>query len=776
MNLFLFRTLALLLAGDFLFTGSLRAASVTVSTTTDEVNGNTTSIANLIATPGGAGISLREAIIAANNTAGADIITLPAGTYTLTRVGNDSTSQNGDLDINGSLTINGAGSGTTFVQGASDAAFTGSIGDKVIGINQDGIFLGLTVSISGVTIRYGRNTIPTSDPTFAYTGAGVDVFLTGVGNSITFSDCVIANNEHVTSYGGGVNIDSGTSGLPGDPPPGTMNRGTVTFISCTITNNRTLAASTATGGGLNLFSDIHDVFLNNCIIANNRAATNSTTANGGGLNVRHTFGGTVTLNNCIITNNTAGGNGGGILTAFVQTLNITGGSISGNTAGSGGGLACGSNMGSPTTLNNVTIMGNNASGAGGALHVSGGGTVTANYCRIVNNTAPAGRAVSQTAGTASVANNWWGTNVPAALMSGTVGFTPWLQLTHTASPNQIFVPNSTTLTASFLTNSAGTFIPAANLSTLIGLPITFNNAVRGTLSGAQAAIQSSSTATATFTANAAGAGSANATVDNQTSTASITIPTGVSSINRVHTTPTNLASVQWTVTFTNPVSGVAAVNFSLVNGGLGGTPAITSVTPVGGAPATLWIVTASTGSGSGTLGLNMINGTGVSAAIVNLPFTGQVYTIDLVAPLVNCSTDIVVNAQGYCPPTVNYSVSVSDNLALAITTTNPPSGSVFPIGTNTVTLGARDTAGNTNSCAFKVIVLPGASPQLRIARNSTNIIVSWTNLFPCYRLQTTPLLSTNGWSFAPGPFTTNAGQIFVTNSAAISNRFYRLSL
>jgi hypothetical protein len=186
-----------------------QAANVAVSTTLDEVNGNTSSIANLNASHGGAGISLREAIIAANNTPGADVITLPAGTYTLTRVGNDSTCLNGDLDVNGSLTIPSAGPATTIVQGATDASFAGSIGDKVFGINQDGTFTNLTVLIAGMTIRYGRNTVPYGDPTFAYTGAGIDVFLTGTGNAITISNCVITGNQNANSYGGGINIHSG---------------------------------------------------------------------------------------------------------------------------------------------------------------------------------------------------------------------------------------------------------------------------------------------------------------------------------------------------------------------------------------------------------------------------------------------------------------------------------------------------------------------------------------------------------------------------------------
>ncbi len=49
-------------------------AAVSVSTTNDLLNGDTTSIANLIASDGGDGISLREAITAANATAGLDTV------------------------------------------------------------------------------------------------------------------------------------------------------------------------------------------------------------------------------------------------------------------------------------------------------------------------------------------------------------------------------------------------------------------------------------------------------------------------------------------------------------------------------------------------------------------------------------------------------------------------------------------------------------------------------------------------------------------------------
>ncbi|MGB4848752.1 MAG: immunoglobulin domain-containing protein, partial [Saprospiraceae bacterium] len=402
----------------------IKAANITVNTALDEVNGNTSSIANLIATPGGAGISLREAIIASNNTAGADVIFFNAALngvpIILTRVGNDADATNGDLDINDNLTITGNGSSNTFIQGAADAAFTGSIGDKVIGINQDGTHMGLTVSITGVTIRYGKNTIPFNDPTFAYTGAGVDIFLTGVGNNISFSDCVISNNKHTTAYGGGVNIDSGISGLPGDIPVNTASRGTVTFTNCTISNNEALMW----GGGMNLFSDIHNVTLTNCTIQNNTTlGTGGLGGNGGGINIRHTYGGTVTMTGGSVSNNTGIAYGGGLCILLMQATNISGTTISGNTVKNnpgfsdfaiGGGIYQSSSL--TTTLTNVTVSGNHAdlgTGAGGGGIFADTGPINISGGSITGNTAREGGGVCIEDANINLTNLTIGTNTAA---------------------------------------------------------------------------------------------------------------------------------------------------------------------------------------------------------------------------------------------------------------------------------------------------------------------------------------------------------------------------
>ncbi len=141
-------------------------------------------------------------------------------------------------------------------------------------------------------------------------------------------------------------------------------------------------------------------------------------------------------------------------------------------------------------------------------------------------------------------------------------------------------------------------------------------------------------------------------------------PPTVLSIARADANPSGAASVSWTVTFSSNVSGVNSSNFALINSGLGGSPAITSVTGGG----TTWTVTASTGTGSGTLGLNMVNTTGTTPSVTGLPFTGEVYTI---LPAVTAITRADADPTGAASVswTVTFSSSVSGvssgNFALA---------------------------------------------------------------------------------------------------------------
>ena len=112
----------------------------------------------------------------------------------------------------------------------------------------------------------------------------------------------------------------------------------------------------------------------------------------------------------------------------------------------------------------------------------------------------------------------------------------------------------------------------------------------------------------------------------------------VSTLNLAASSPTKAASVTWSVTFSESVTGVDTADFSLVANGVTGA----SITGVSGSGAN-YTVTASTGSGSGSLGLNLVDNDtivdnnsnklgGLGAGNGN--FTGQVYTVDRTGPTV----------------------------------------------------------------------------------------------------------------------------------------------
>jgi CSLREA domain-containing protein len=128
--------------------------------------------------------SLREAIIDANASPGADTIVLNAGTYNLTigGTGEDATTS-GDLDITDDLTITGAGSGVTVIDAGGLIP-----GDRALHI------LTATVTISGVTIRNG-NGVNAGGGIYQYNGT-----LT-LNNSQLFSN--------TANYGGGLYVKAG---------------------------------------------------------------------------------------------------------------------------------------------------------------------------------------------------------------------------------------------------------------------------------------------------------------------------------------------------------------------------------------------------------------------------------------------------------------------------------------------------------------------------------------------------------------------------------------
>ena len=79
-------------------------------------------------------------------------------------------------------------------------------------------------------------------------------------------------------------------------------------------------------------------------------------------------------------------------------------------------------------------------------------------------------------------------------------------------------------------------------------------------------------------------------------------------------------------------------------------------------------------------------------------------------PTISCPADITVNTDPPCGTNqvVTFAPTASDSCSGVTTICWPASGSVFPVGTNTVNCTTTDTSGNTASCNFKVIVIGGA--------------------------------------------------------------------
>lgn len=246
------------------------AASFTVNTTADTDDSNK---GNGVCADSTGACSLRAAISEANALVGADTITIPAGVYTLALPGaGEQFNVTGDLDIrNGNLSLVGASAATTIIQAGTTGGSSGNGIDRVLEV-----IGGVTVNISGVTLRHGQSGSGAA-------GAGLSV---SSGGTVILDECIIADNYSPSPLGGGGIF---------------LAAGSLTVNNSTVSGN----VNTTKGGGL--FSDNDP---------------------GGG-------GGSVIVNNSTFSANSSG-QGGAIATD--GPLTISSSTFYGNTATSGGGI------------------------------------------------------------------------------------------------------------------------------------------------------------------------------------------------------------------------------------------------------------------------------------------------------------------------------------------------------------------------------------------------------------------------------------------------------
>lgn len=316
-----------------------RAATFVVTTIADTVDATP---GNGVCADSGGQCSLRAAISEANALAGADTITLPAGTYLLTRAGaKEDANVTGDLDLTGSVNLTGGGAASTIID-------AGQL-DRVLQV-----FGGASVTVSGVTLRNGR----TPNGTMPECWGG------GIHNhgALTLTGAVVSGNA-----------SAGNDGNKGCSGGGLFSDATLTVVDSTIASNVTGDATYGgDGGGLHLWGGTA-VIRTSTITGNatgNGSAYNED-GDGGGV---FTNGGSITVESSTLSGNAARGHGGGMYnysTSAAVTLRHT--TITGNTADSdrdgpgvsqGGGLTW--RFGGGFVVQSSLIAGNTDQGASSA--------------------------------------------------------------------------------------------------------------------------------------------------------------------------------------------------------------------------------------------------------------------------------------------------------------------------------------------------------------------------------------------------------------------------
>jgi hypothetical protein len=139
-----------------------------------------------------------------------------------------------------------------------------------------------------------------------------------------------------------------------------------------------------------------------------------------------------------------------------------------------------------------------------------------------------------------------------------------------------------------------------------------------------------------------------------------------------------------------------------------------SATGTDNCPGVSVVATPSSGSVF-PVGTTTVNVVATDAAGRTSSCSFSVTVNDCEAPVASCPQSVTTcNDAGQCGAVVTFNASGSDNCSGSNTVATPASGSVFPIGTTTVTVVTTDAAGNFDQCTFDVTVNDCESPTISV--------------------------------------------------------------
>ncbi|MDN3583363.1 MBG domain-containing protein [Mucilaginibacter flavus] len=319
----------------------------------------------------------------------------------------------------------------------------------------------------------------------------------------------------------------------------------------------------------------------------------------------------------------------GSLTALTTTFGTASASTTFNVSGSNltAGILVTPPAGFEVSANNATFTGTVTIGAAGNI------SSTPVYVRLAAATAPGNYSGN------IVLSSPTATSVNVATVSSTV----------TLNPAKIFYSGTlTALTTTFGTASSpttfsvsGTDLTAGILVTPpVGFEVSADNATftstvtigaAGTVSSTPVYVRlAATTPVGNYSGNIVLSSPTATNVDVATALSTVNaLNIAVSSIKRTASSPVNSNSITYTVTFGANITGLTTSNFSLTTTGVAGA-SITSLTGSGA----VYTVTVNTGTGDGTIVLNLANSTGTTPGISTaLPFAGELYAIDKTPPI-----------------------------------------------------------------------------------------------------------------------------------------------
>jgi RNA polymerase sigma factor (sigma-70 family) len=125
------------------------------------------------------------------------------------------------------------------------------------------------------------------------------------------------------------------------------------------------------------------------------------------------------------------------------------------------------------------------------------------------------------------------------------------------------------------------------------------------------------------------------------------------------------------------------------------------------------------------LGATTVNCSAVDDSGNRAAGTFPVTVVDTTAPVLTLPADRTVQATSTSGAAVSYSATATDVVDGSVAPScSPVSGSVFRVGTTTVTCTARDTRGNESSGRFTVTVTPLPQPDLVVFVTATSVTIT----------------------------------------------------